>query len=207
MLRGILLWSWKCAKMPVVVLFAIANLTLVALILNEYSINTEPIPVSSIASSEHPGALLNLTVFLNVTPVSPLPPHPGTLPTMPPINSTDPVTNRRVITQIFNQHAYFNVDVRYLNVLAQKALETNAENCDDITAAWAKAETNRTGLPLCSCAPDTLGKFQCIHTLVYHQNAGEEHYGCRSHCLNPHQHNTSKMTHVVLINVCSFYPC
>ena len=154
--------SRRCARMPVVLFFSVANLTLLALIVGEYS-SPSPVRDALLYQAEQHGGLANLSIPLlhNRTSVSPLRPQHsqgGTLFELHPLNSTDPVTHRRVIAEIFSPKAYYNVNLENLNRLANKALETNAAQCDNITTDWARAEANKTGLALCSCQPDTLGK-------------------------------------------------
>lgn len=145
--------SARCNRKVVAAFFAAANALLVWMIIDDYRNGSERYRRN--VEEEHPGLDVNVSQFQlpNTAAITSLTPRS----TLASINSTDPITNRQVIAEIFSPDAYFNVELKYLNRLAERAVEVNSKRCDDVTSASARQRSKDTGLPLCSCSPDTLG--------------------------------------------------
>ena len=63
------------------------------------------------------------------------------------------------LVEFFNHDAYMKVDLDALEQQASKALEMNHEMCENMTSSWSFNKSRDTGIPLCSCAPETLGVY------------------------------------------------
>ena len=176
------MFNGRYMRKLVLLIFTVSNISLVYLIYGEITLK-KVVEYDQDDLEEHPGEHYTLKTVVEYDPDD-LEEHPGTPVfnnttfnptvedvvtmktfTMPPIyrvNATDPNSHRKVLAETFNPEAYYNVDLDYLNQMADKAFKEIQLQCEGITMARAKRKSNATGIPLCSCAPNTLGEWQIV---------------------------------------------
>ena len=153
------MFNIRCNKKLVLFIFTLSNISLAYLIYGEITLKRE-VEYDQDDTEEHPRMFNNTTVKPKSREIVTL--KSFSMPPIYRVNATDPTSHRNVLAEMFNPKAYYNVDLEYLNQQADKAFKEIQPQCERMTMIQAKMKSKATGIPLCSCAPNTLGEWQIV---------------------------------------------